>query len=228
LLNRYTDWGIAKEKILYLDNGQSFISEASSQNFSSEEVKICFSYFGQISTYKGIIVLLAAIEKLPKKMRETIRLDIHGANLELQPKAFQDKVFQILDKTKDCVQFLGPYRPDELPKLMAKVDWVIVPSIWWENAPLVIEEAFIHKRPVICSNIGGMAEKVEHEKSGLHFQVGDATDLAACIIRAATEEGLWDKLSNGISDRLTIKEMTDRTLDIYRQFQADRFKKSGL
>jgi glycosyltransferase involved in cell wall biosynthesis len=102
---------------------------------------------------------------------------------------------------------------------MANVDWVIVPSIWWENSPLVIEEALFHKRPVICSNIGGMAEKVEHDQSGLHFQVGSAADLANCIIRAATEEGLWDKLSNGISERLTIQEVADRTLEIYRQIQ---------
>ena len=43
---------------------------------------------------------------------------------------------------------------------MASVDWVVVPSIWWENSPLVIQEAFGYGRPVICSDIGGMAEKV--------------------------------------------------------------------
>jgi len=56
---------------------------------------------------------------------------------------------------------------------MAAVDWVVVPSIWWENSPLVIQEAFAHGRPVICSDIGGMAEKVAHEKNGLHFRAND-------------------------------------------------------
>ena len=56
---------------------------------------------------------------------------------------------------------------------MAEIDWVVVPSIWWENSPLVIQEAFLHGRPVICSDIGGMAEKVRHGVDGLHFRVGD-------------------------------------------------------
>lgn len=222
LLNRYTDWGIPKEKILYLDYGQPKIDSVPPRSNTIENRRNRFAYFGQLNIYKGILVVLEAMAKLPKEVRETTMLYIYGANLELQHQVFRDRFTELLDKTRDCVQFIGPYQPEEMPKLMANVDWVIVSSIWWENAPLVIEEAFIHKRPVICSNIGGMAEKVEHEKSGLHFQVGDATDLAACITRAATEEELWDKLSNGISDRLTIQEVADRTLEIYRQIQEKR------
>ena len=44
---------------------------------------------------------------------------------------------------------------------MADADWVIVPSIWFENAPLVIQEAFHHKRPVISSGIGGMESAIK-------------------------------------------------------------------
>jgi glycosyltransferase involved in cell wall biosynthesis len=51
------------------------------------------------------------------------------------------------------------------------------------------------KRPVICSNIGGMAERIAHEVNGLHFQVGDPRALAAAIHRACTEPGLWERLS---------------------------------
>ena len=54
---------------------------------------------------------------------------------------------------------------------MAEVDWVVVPSIWWENAPLVIQEAFRHRRPVICGDIGGMAEMVRDGVDGLHAPV---------------------------------------------------------
>ncbi len=45
------------------------------------------------------------------------------------------------------------------------MDWVVTPSIWWENAPLVIDEAFAQKRPVIASDMGGMAESVTALKS---------------------------------------------------------------
>ena len=77
---------------------------------------------------------------------------------------------------------------------MEEVDWVIVPSIWWENSPLVIQEAFMYGRPVICSDIGGMAEKVTDGVNGLHFRRADPDSLAETMHRAATEEGLWEQL----------------------------------
>jgi hypothetical protein len=72
---------------------------------------------------------------------------------------------------------------------MGDVDWVVVPSVWWENSPLVIQEAFQRGRPVICSDIGGMAEKVADGVDGLHFRAGDPEALAATIARAATDPG---------------------------------------
>jgi len=75
---------------------------------------------------------------------------------------------------------------------------VVVPSIWWENSPLVIQEAFAAGRPVICSDIGGMAEKVTDGVNGLHFRVGDPEDLAATIHRAVITPGLWEHLRRGI------------------------------
>ena len=62
----------------------------------------------------------------------------------------------------------------DLGKLMARIDWVVVPSIWWETGPLVVMEAFQHGRPVICSDIGGMSEKVTDGVNGLHFRRRDS------------------------------------------------------
>jgi glycosyltransferase involved in cell wall biosynthesis len=227
LIERYISWGIPKEKIRYLDNGQHIIPSVSPRLLKAGEHRSRFAYFGQLNPYKGVIFLLEAVEKLPRKIRQMINLDIYGANLELQSDKFRHKLLELLQKTQDCVQFLGAYQVEEQPKLMANIDWVIVPSIWWENAPLVIEEAFMHKRPVICSNIGGMAEKVHNNVSGLHFQVGDSTDLADCIYRAATETGLWEKLSNGIADRVTIQEVTDQALKIYTDIKEKRSRNIG-
>jgi glycosyltransferase involved in cell wall biosynthesis len=81
---------------------------------------------------------------------------------------------------------------------MRQVDWVVVPSVWWENSPLVIQEAFAAGRPVVCSGIGGMAEKVPAGTAGLHFRAGDPGDLADVMRRAATEPGLWDRLRAGL------------------------------
>src|SRR6185312_12674134 len=78
--------------------------------------------------------------------------------------------------------------------LMAQVDWVVVPSIWWETGPIVVWEAFQNGRPVISSDIGGMSEKVTDGVTGLHFRTGDPRDLAEVIRRAAETPGLWDEM----------------------------------
>ena len=82
----------------------------------------------------------------------------------------------------------------------------LLPSRWWENSPLVVQEAFTHRRPVICSGIGGLAEKVDDEVNGLHFNVGDPDSLAWVIQRAATEPGLWERLRAGIPHVYTVDE----------------------
>ena len=89
----------------------------------------------------------------------------------------------------------GAYHRVDLPRLMAAVDWVVVPSLWWENAPLVIQEAFLHRRPVICADIGGMAEMVRDGVDGLRFAVGDSAELAEAMRRAADEPDLWQRLA---------------------------------
>ena len=67
------------------------------------------------------------------------------------------------------------------------IDAVLVPSIWWENSPVVIQEARRNRRPVICSDIGGMAEKVRDGIDGLHFPVGDAAALADLLAGLAAD-----------------------------------------
>ncbi|HEU0157547.1 MAG TPA: glycosyltransferase, partial [Stellaceae bacterium] len=122
----------------------------------------------------------------------------------------------LLARTAARVRFSGPYARRDLRRLMAAVDWVVVPSIWWENAPLVIEEALAHRRPVICSNIGGMAEKVRPGKDGFHFPVGDAAALAALIARLGGDDKIWAALRKTMRPPPTIAETADRHLALYR------------
>jgi glycosyltransferase involved in cell wall biosynthesis len=137
---------------------------------------------------------MVAERRLGRAGGPPITLRLHGANIEHQPESFRDLFHSLLSVAGTDVTLVGRYTPDQLPALMAAVDWVVVPSIWWENAPLVIQEAMAHGRPVICSDIGGMAEKVDDGVNGLHFRVGDPTSLADTMLRAAGTPGLWDSL----------------------------------
>jgi glycosyltransferase involved in cell wall biosynthesis len=152
--------------------------------------------------------------------RPTLR--VHGANLDLQAGAFQNTIRDLLDQTEDTVTFVGRYDPSQISRLMAAVDWVVVPSIWWENSPLVIQEAFAHGRPVICSDIGGMAEKVTDGVDGLHFRAGDADSLAETIAAAVSTPGLWERLREGIREVYAMEDHVRFVCDLYEELAAAR------
>ena len=76
---------------------------------------------------------------------------------------------------------------------MRTIDWVVVPSIWWENAPLVIQEAFALSIPVIGSNHGGIAEQIDG-KGGLMVSANDSKHLAQRMEEAIDNRSLHRQL----------------------------------
>jgi glycosyltransferase involved in cell wall biosynthesis len=196
LLERYVDWGIPREKIRFEEYGRLPQQPHPAIPQPADEPRNRIAFFGQLNHYKGVDVLLNAMTLLDARGVDA-HLSVHGANLDLQSPEFQAKFMELLDATTrsaNNVTLEGSYDHEDLPRLMAEVDWVVVPSRWWENSPLVIQEAFIHGKPVICSDIGGMAEKVSDGVNGLHFRVGNATSLAATLERAILTPGLWEDL----------------------------------
>jgi glycosyltransferase involved in cell wall biosynthesis len=85
---------------------------------------------------------------------------------------------------------------------------------------LVIQESFMHGRPVICSDIGGMAEKVSDGVDGLHFRVGDPEDLARVITQAASSTQLWRTLAGGISPIYPMRAHVEELIGLYDELLA--------
>jgi glycosyltransferase involved in cell wall biosynthesis len=77
-----------------------------------------------------------------------------------------------------------------VPAALEKIDALVVPSMWLENWPVVVQEARLMRVPVIASRIGGLAEGVRHGVDGLLFEPGDAVALAAALRRVAREPKL--------------------------------------
>ena len=128
-----------------------------------------FGFFGQFTDYKGADVLLEAMRCSPRRGLRR-RLWIHGANLDTSAGKFQDQFRELLEDSGDRCTLAGQYDRADIAKLMARVDWVVIPSIWWETCPLVVAGGVPARRPVICSDIGGMSEKVTDGVNGLHFR----------------------------------------------------------
>jgi glycosyltransferase involved in cell wall biosynthesis len=217
LMSRYLEWGIPKHKIMYVENGHAAANEK--RPLVAAPGDRSFAYFGQVSPYKGLPILLDAVKYLIDQKFENFRVDIHGSILFLSNDQESD-LRRRMAEVQSHVRFHGAYRPDDVVGLMGAVDWVIVPSIWWENSPLVIEEAFMARRPVISSNIGGMAEKVRHEVDGLHFRVGDAIALAETMMRAAGDPALHARLTAGIRTVHSMSAMAQEHLGLYARHES--------
>lgn len=130
-----------------------------------------FVYFGRLAAEKGIFTLLHAMKKVGKG-----RLKIIGEG----PLREQLETF-VRDNALANVEFEGLKNGEELKQLVANAMFVVVPSEWYENSPLVIYEAFALGKPVIGAAIGGIPELVDHQENGLHFRAGDSADLAEQI-----------------------------------------------
>jgi glycosyltransferase involved in cell wall biosynthesis len=212
LLERYVDWGIPRDRILLEDHG---FPPTARVDAPDRDPRNRFAFFGVMTQFKGIDVLLRAMERLGPGFDG--HLWVHGANYSEQPEQMRQELDRLFEATAARVTWAGPYEHRNLPRLMSEIDWVVVPSVWWENSPLVIREAFQHGRPVICSDIGGMAEKVRHEVDGLHFRVADPAGLAQTIERAAMTPRLWYRLRDGIPPVKTIDEHVAALTRLYAE-----------
>ncbi|MBW8190747.1 glycosyltransferase family 4 protein [Neiella marina] len=213
LKQRYVDWGLDFNRIEVIENGQLPTDKLKRDDSPLSKVRLAF--FGQINPYKGIDVLLHAVKSLPKKVQYQLSVEIHGANFELQSGQYQKSTHKLLDQLTHVVKMCGAYEAREMPKLLSRVDWVVVPSKWWENSPMVIQEAFTQKVPLIVSDIGGMAEKVLDGINGIHFGAGNAMDLARVIESVVANRALQNEYSANIRPPMSIEECINQHADLY-------------
>jgi glycosyltransferase involved in cell wall biosynthesis len=225
LMERYLDWGIPEDRMIHEDYGRLPIEALGDAGPDRDRKRIGF--FGQFSHYKGVNVLLEAMAIVHAQDPEA-RLWLHGANLDIQPPEFQEQFNDLLTEAGDSVVMVGRYQREEMPRLMANVDWVVIPSRWWENSPLVIQEAFAYGRPIICSNIGGMAEKVTDGVNGFHFRVGDPVDLAEKIVTATADSQAWERMRAAVTPLYDMDEHTAKLERAYAGLLAGNRAGAGV
>lgn len=216
LRQRYVDWGIRPERIVTIENGQASRAPLPPRPLAEGETRNRFGFFGQINPFKGVHVLLQGLAALKKSERRAIRLEIHGANLEHQTPEFREMIARLRGPLEDegTIQWIGPYEPFQMAGRMAEVDWVVIPSLWWENSPMVIQEAFTLGRPVIGSDIGGMAEKITDGVDGVHVPVANARAWGQTLLRLARDPAAWDRLRSGIRAPIGYAECAEAHLGL--------------
>lgn len=164
--------GIPPDKIQVCINGIDNEGIVSCPRTLSRDIRL--AYIGTLLPAKGVHVLLSAFKRIA---HPGVSLSIYGslrpyAGYELYPQ-------QLIESSRQDarIKVKGHFNHHEINRILSDIDVLVVPSLWPENAPLVIQEAFCAKIPVIASRIGGIPEFVKDGANGLLFSPGDEADL---------------------------------------------------
>ncbi|HBA82741.1 MAG TPA: group 1 glycosyl transferase [Verrucomicrobia bacterium] len=162
------EWGIDRQRMIQLYN---FVDSA---RFAWADLSLGegLVYFGRLMEEKGLLVLLQAVKALPH-----INLVVVGEGPE------KEKIQQYIhENNMTNVKMAGFKKGEDLYRLVHQARLVIVPSLWHENNPISVLEAFAMGKAVIASDLGGLPELIQNGQNGFLFPAGDAQSLQATIL----------------------------------------------
>lgn len=165
-LDKYAEWGWPREKLVYIPNyvdAALFAPEFDPGNY--------FLYFGRLSPEKGVATLIKAAAAA------RITLKIAGTGPE------EENLRSLNNDLGGNAEFLGYRSGLALHDLIRHAKAVVLPSEWYENAPMSVLESFALGKPVIGARIGGIPEMIEVGETGWAFDSGNVDDLTECLCR---------------------------------------------
>jgi GT2 family glycosyltransferase/glycosyltransferase involved in cell wall biosynthesis len=205
----FRQFGVPDDRMLSCNQGISLTPFAGERRRPSAVLRVAFA--GGLIPSKAPHVLLDAVDRLPPG---SITVDLLGAGGAYHGR--NDYAAALGPRLGHAaIRRLGPVPHERMPAALHDVDAVVVPSVWIENAPFIIREAFAAGAPVVASDLGGTAEMVRHEVDGLLFPAGDAGALAASLRRLMDEPGLLDRLRAGIERPMSIEADAAQLRQLY-------------
>lgn len=212
IIQKYSENGFDTNRYIFIRHGITKPEKAPDPSINRNDQGLRLGYLGQIKSHKGVDLLVRAVANL---------LDhYNGLSLQIWGSTDDDSIYyqyvKHLAGETARIEFCGAYKGDQLWKILMGLDVVIAPSRCNENCPTVILEAYRAGLPVIATNMGGMAELVQHEKSGLLFELNNAADLQHQIERLLLTPDLVSQLNSNIP---YIKTSEEEMSEIFEQYQ---------
>jgi glycosyltransferase involved in cell wall biosynthesis len=194
LASRYRPW-VSDERLRVVRYGLDLqpFEQLPPRASRAASAPLRIGYIGQIAAHKGVHVLLDAFARLRVGADRPVELHVHGG---LSETDYVDALrAQAARDTR--VTLHGRFENTRVAEILAGLDALVVPSMWYENMPLSILESYAAGTPVVTTSTGGMAEPVTHNVDGLLFKLGDAASLAEQLQRLVDEPWLLEQLQQG-------------------------------
>lgn len=203
-IDKLVDWGMPENRFAHVPN---FVdSNVFKPQYQSGEA---FLYFGRVSREKGLITLVRAAAAAKAK------LFIAGTGPQL------DELRALANQLAADVSFLGFLTGEKLHDAIRSSRAVVLPSEWYENAPMTVLESYALGKPVVGARIGGIPELIRDGESGIGFESGNVESLTSALLRI---RDLGDaEISNmgrggrqWVERDFTAERYRQRILEIYR------------
>jgi glycosyltransferase involved in cell wall biosynthesis len=202
LMHKFAEYGFDTTRYRYIRQGLAGTVGELPPRQPRDGQGLRLGYTGQIMPHKAVDLIIQAVSELIDE-GERVTLDIWG-NLNEMPEYTAQLQARIT--SYPAIQLRGTYGREKVWEVFSNMDAAVCPSRWYENSPNVILEAFKMGIPVVATNLGGMAELIEHNISGLLFEIDNIADLKAQIRRLIHEPTLLDELREGIPPVKTIHD----------------------
>jgi glycosyltransferase involved in cell wall biosynthesis len=166
-------------------------------------------FVGTLVQHKGCHVLIDAFKALP--LGRAVLL-IYG-NMEDFPE-YSTELKRLADNN-DAIAFCGTFHNSKIGEVLSDLDVLVVPSLWYENTPLVVYSAQVARCPVVASNFPGISEVIRDQVNGLLFEPGQSAGLAKQLSRLMNEPGLAERLSINSQQPKSTALYVDEMLSIW-------------
>jgi len=173
---------------------------------------IRLAFLGYNNHYKGLHVLADALELLTPESLRRFDLLVHAHNG--QPMQWR---FERLRPRLAGLTYQHAYDYSDIPWLLGGRDLVVVPSVWWDNAPQTVFEAFGCGVPVLGAELGGIPDFVTHGHNGLLFRGNDRCDLARRLAECVREPAALDRLRANVRPPKSIADHAAEVESLYHE-----------
>lgn len=215
----YTQLSLTPEQITVIPHGIELPGAVSREPLAASEnppaasrqppTALLLCYIGGIAPQKGVHVLIEAVNGLPEGVELLI-----GGDMEALPEYAAALRTQA---THPGIKFLGRLSREQVWATLRQSDLLVVPTLWYETASLIVQEAFAVGTPVVASRIGVMPERIRDGVDGRLFAVGNAAALRSLLLSFIEHPDQLHQLRQGIQPVFTIAEHVAQVEQIYQR-----------
>lgn len=206
-------WGLDAARVEHLGTG---LAEGEVPRRVPRGERLRVRFLGSLIPSKGAHVLVEAWARLSPELRERGELVLYG------PPGHDAAYTASLERAVEeaGARWGGLLERDEVPRELAQADLVCLPSLWFENLPLVVLEARAAGVPLLVSDLGGLSEAVEEGAGGWRFPAGDSAALSAKLEELLRDPAALDAMQ--IPPAPTAEAHFARLFEVYHEVQSER------